>query len=204
MSTFSYLWARLLRKMRGSAIAGSTVDATAKVESGCTVVDSTFARHSFCGYDCNIINTDVGSFCSIAGRVSIGGAHHPLEYLSTSPVFLSHRDSVKAKFARHDYLPRDRTVIGNDVWIGEGAFVRSGVRVGHGAVIGMGSVVTRDVPPYAIVGGSPARLLRMRFDASLVDALLRLQWWNFDDARLREIGPLVSDPAALLRREGLL
>lgn len=204
MSRLGYLFARVLRKARGSAVTGSRIDPTAKIESGSTVVDSTMDRHSFCGYDCNLVNADIGAFCSIAGRVSIGGARHPVEYLSTSPVFLSHRDSVAAKFARHDYLPRERTTIGSDVWIGEGAFVRAGTRIGHGAVVGMGSVVTRDVPPYAIVAGNPARVIRMRFPEATVAALLRLQWWTFDDARLREIGPRVTDPEALLRHEGLL
>ena len=85
-----------------------------------------------------------------------------MHFVSTSPVFLSHRDSVKAKFSRFDYLDLPRTRIGSDVWIGHGAHVRAGVEIGHGAVVGMGSVVTKDVPPYSVVGGNPARVLRMR------------------------------------------
>lgn len=199
-----YLYARLLRKLRGSAVRGSRIHATSKVESGSTVVDSSFDRHSFCGYDCSILNADIGAFCSIAGSVTIGGAHHPVEYVSTSPVFLSHRDSVRAKFSQHDYLPRTRTHVGNDVWIGERVLVRAGVRIGDGAVVGMGSVVTRDVPDYAIVAGNPARLLRMRFDEDVVAGLLRLRWWECSDAELRRLAPLFTDPRALLRQEGLL
>lgn len=201
---FLGLYFKIRRTLRGKNLAGSQIDPAAKVESGSTVIGSTFDRHSFCGYDCTILHVDIGAFCSIAGRVSIGGAHHPVEYVSTSPVFLSHRDSVKAKISRHDYLPIVRTVIGSDVWIGEGCFIKAGVRIGHGAVIGMGSVVTKDVPDYAIVAGNPARLIRMRFAQPLIDGLLRMQWWTWSDAELRRIASLVPDPEALLRQEGYL
>lgn len=98
----------------------------------------------------------------------IGGAMHPIHFVSTSPVFLSHSDSVKVRFAHHDYLPIIKTEIGHDVWIGQGAFVKSGVTIGTGAVVDMGSVVEKDVPPYAIVGGDPANVIRYRFDADVI------------------------------------
>jgi chloramphenicol O-acetyltransferase type B len=200
----AYLYARLLRKLRGSAIRDSRIDPTSKVESGSTVVGSTFDRHSFCGYDCAILNADVGAFCSIASRVAIGGAAHPVHFVSTSPVFLSHKDSVKAKFSRHDYLPVVRTVVGHDVWIGEGVFVKAGVTIGHGAVVGMGSVVTRDVAPYTIVAGNPARVIRSRFDPPTVKALLRMSWWDLEEEELRRLAPMFDRPQEMLRKEGLL
>ena len=195
---------KIMRKARGKNLAYSRIDASSKVEAGSVVVDSTFDRNSFCGYDCTILHADIGAFCSFAARVSVGGARHPIEYVSTSPVFLSHRDSVKAKFARHDYLPVIRTVIGNDVWIGERVSIKAGVRIGHGAVIGMGSVVTKDVPDYAIVAGNPARIIRMRFSEPIIRGLLKMQWWKMPDDELRRIGPLIPDPEALLRQEGYL
>lgn len=204
MRSISYVFSRVIRKLRGSSIAVSCIHGTSKVESGSTVVNSTLSRHSFCGYDCSILNCDIGAFCSIASRVSIGGVRHPTEFVSTSPVFLSHKDSVKAKFATHDYLPIIRTVVGSDVWIGEGAFIKAGVKVGDGAVIGMGAVVTKDVAPYSIVAGNPARLIRMRFDNDIVEALLKMQWWNLPDSELHRLGAGFNDPHALLRSEGLL
>ncbi len=194
-----YVWARLLKKVRGASIAGTRIDPTSKVESGSQVVHSSFARHSYCGYDCTIIHARVGSFCSIANGVSIGGARHPVEFVSTSPVFLSHRDSVRAKFSRHTYAMTDTTVVGNDVWIGERALIKAGVTVGHGAVVGMGSVVTKDVPPYAIVAGNPARLVRMRFDDDTIRVLLDYQWWNLSDAELRGAATHFADIASFVK-----
>jgi acetyltransferase-like isoleucine patch superfamily enzyme len=199
-----YYFSIFLKKLRGAAISRSSFDFDAKVEAGSKIVDSKFGRHSFCGYDCVIINTCIGSFCSLANNVTIGGAAHPLAFLSTSPVFLSHKDSVKTKFSRHDYLPQIRTEIGHDVWIGDGAYVKAGVKIGHGAAVGMGAVVTKDVPPYAVVGGNPARILKYRFRPEVIEALLHWAWWDLPAAELQAIGPLTHDPEALLRSRGLL
>lgn len=204
MINLSYFVSKGLKKLRGSAVKASTIHKTSKIESGSTIVDTVFGRHSFCGYDCTIVHCDVGSFCSIASKVSIGGAMHPMEFVSTSPVFLSHRDSVKAKFARHEYLPVIRTTIGNDVWIGDGVYVKAGITIGHGAVVGMGSVVTKDIAPYSIVGGNPARLIRMRFEADVMEALIRMAWWDWSDAELARVGAQFNQPREMLVREGYL
>jgi acetyltransferase-like isoleucine patch superfamily enzyme len=199
-----YIYSRFLKKMRGYAAMNSVVHKTSKVQAGTTLINSRFDKHSFCGYDCNILNCEIGSFCSIASDVVIGGMRHPAEYVSTSPAFLSHRDSIKAKFAHHHYFPQIRTTIGHDVWIGDGALLKAGISVGDGAVIGMGAVVTKDVAPYAIVGGSPARLIRMRFEPEIVDGLLKLKWWTLSEAELRRLGPHFTNPRALLIHLGLL
>lgn len=202
--SIAYLYSRIIKKCRGAAVKASTIHSTSKVESGSTVLSSTLAKHSFCGYDCAILYCDIGSFCSIASRVSIGGVAHPIEFVSTSPVFLSHKDSVKAKFSNHDFLPMVRTSIGNDVWIGEGAYIKAGVTIGHGAVVGMGSVVTRDVEPYAIVAGNPAKLIRMRFDKRVIEALLKMAWWDMPETELSRVAKYFDRPEDLLISEGLL
>jgi len=204
MSIIGYALSRMLKKARGSAVLNSVIHSTSKVESGSTVLRTRFNRHTFCGYDCTLIDCDVGAFCSIASKVTVGGSRHPMEYVSTSPVFLSHRDSVKAKYSRHSYLWRAQTTIGHDVWIGENVLVKGGVNIGHGAVIGMGSVVTRDVAPYSIVAGNPARPIRMRFAPEIVEALLKMAWWDLPDQELRRLAADFQDPEKMLRREGWL
>lgn len=199
MNLFTYLWAKIFRHVRGVAVWHSSLDGTSRVHSGSAVVHTTIARYSYGGHDCTFFHADIGPFCSIASRVSIGGVAHPAHFVSTSPVFLSHRDSLKRKFAHHDYLPLLRTKIGADVWIGEGAFIKAGVCVGHGAIIGMGSVVTHDVPPYAIVAGNPAKLIRYRFDNAVIDKLLAIQWWEWSDSRLSQFGSYMNDPALFIQ-----
>lgn len=193
-----YAMARLVKKMQMSAIRNSSVPPTSKVESGSQIVDTNFGRHSFCGYNCTILNADIGSFCSIADAVYIGGSAHPMHFVSTSPVFLSHRDSVRAKFASHDFCHMPRTSIGNDVWIGHGAKIKAGVSVGNGAVIGMGSVVTKDVRPYEIVAGVPARFIGFRFEPEIAQALLETKWWDYDDMQLLNVGRHFDSPEQFL------
>ena len=189
----SYFFARLIKKARLSAIKNSQIHRTAAIESGSQVVGSAFGRHSYCGYDCTILNTRIGGFCSISDNVVIGGSQHPMHYVSTSPVFLAHRDSVKAKFARHPYENQPATFVGHDVWIGSGAKIKAGVCIGTGAIIGMGSVVVKDVPPYGIFAGNPAKLIRFRFEESQIEALLKGEWWNGDDVSLKKMGLVCDD-----------
>lgn len=199
-----YLFSRILKKARGAAVIDSSIPATSKIESGSTVISSEFGEHSFCGYDCSFINTSVGRFCSIASRVVIGGARHPIEFVSTSPVFLAHKESIKKKFSRHDYRWEAKTVIGHDVWIGEGVFVKGGVTIGIGAVVGMGSVVTKNIPPYAIYAGNPAKLIRYRFSEAIINGLLASKWWEYSDEKLAAVATQFNDPVAFLKSQNLL
>ena len=195
-----YFYRKFLTKLRGAAIKDSTLGYDSKIESGSVFICSSLGEYSYCGYDCNIINTEVGKFCSLSNRVVIGGAAHPMHYVSTSPVFLSHRDSVKTKFSKHDFLPRIRTILGHDVWVGENAMIKSGVNIGTGAVVGMGAVVTKDVPAYAVVGGNPARILRYRFDQDVVNALLDSKWWDLSFDDLMCLGGYVDRPQLFLEK----
>lgn len=192
------LIAKALRKMRLAAVRSSHVHPTSKLESGTSFYGSSLDRHSFCGYDCDIQSADIGSFVSIANNVVVGGGRHPMEWVAMSPVFYEGRDSVKAKFSRHRREPARRVVIGNDVWIGRSAIVLPGVEIGHGAVVGAGAVVTKPVAPYAVVAGNPARLIRYRFEANVIERLLASRWWDFEDEALHQLGPHFKDVETFL------
>lgn len=192
--TLAYLWNKFLKKMRGAAVANSSIHKTSKVEAGSQFINSSMDRYSFCGYDCKILNCNIGAFCSIADGVIIGGAQHPIEWASTSPVFYRGRDSVAKKFSEFERPKSKRTIIGNDVWIGDRALIKGGVEIGDGEIIGMGSVVTKNVGAYEIWAGNPAKLIRKRFDDNTVQELLNSAWWNLDDATILKYSQYVREP----------
>ena len=147
-----------------------------------------------------ISNCEIGSFTSIANNVVIGGGEHPTNWVSMSPVFYKGRDSVKAKFSKHRRDPIKLTKIGHDVWIGEKAILKQGVKVGNGAVIGMGSVVTKNIDPYTIVAGCPAKVLRKRFDDKIISDLLNSEWWNLNDEDLKNYANYFKNPKTFLEK----
>ena len=192
-STLRLVAFKVIKKARLTAVKSSEIHATSKIESGTTFYFSKMAKHSFCGYDCEIFHADIGSFTSIGNGVVIGGGRHPMDWAGMSPVFYEGRDSVSTKFAEHEREPVRRTLVGHDVWIGRSAILLPGVCVADGAVVGAGSVVTKPVPPYAIVAGNPARLIRYRFGDDIVERLQTIQWWTMDEQQLFKIGPCFND-----------
>lgn len=128
----------------------------------------------------------IGKFCSFSTNLSLGAGAHYLTHLSTFPVgthFWGATDALP---------PLRETRIGNDVWMGNGVTIVQGVTIGDGAVLAAGAVVVKDVPPYAIVGGVPAKVIRYRFSPEIIEKLLRLKWWNKEDAWIREHRGLFS------------
>lgn len=194
-----YYWMKFFRKIRGVAIKNSFVHKTSKLESGTQFINSTIDRHSFCGYDCDISSCDIGSFTSIANGVIIGGGMHPMEWVGMSPVFYEGRDSIKAKFSKFERDSIKKTIIGHDVWIGNNCLIKQGIKIGNGAVVGMGSVVTKDVEPYAIVAGNPAKIIRKRFDDNTIKKLLETEWWNLSDSKLMKYARYIKEPKRFLQ-----
>lgn len=195
-----YFWSKLLKKLRGAAIKKSSIHKSSKVEAGSQIFNTTMHKHSFCGYDCEITNCEIGSFTSIANGVVIGGGMHPIDWVGTSPVFYKGRDSVKAKFSEFQREAVKTTYIGHDVWIGRNALIKQGVTIGVGAVVGMGSIVTKDVAPYAIVGGNPAKLIRYRFSDEIIEKLIASKWWEFQDNELNKYAAYFKDPTLFIEK----
>ncbi len=200
MKSLSYLYSKFFKTvLRGKSIVSSQIDETAKIYSGCNVINTSVDRYSYLGYDCEVVNCEIGCFCSIASGVRIGGAEHPFDWMSTSPVFQNVKHSgPKKRFARLDLPTSKKTVIGHDVWIGYNVIVKAGVTIGNGAVIGAGAVVTKDVPPYAVIAGNPGKVIKYRFNDETIEKLDKFQWWDMDEKDLSKIAYLFNDPTVLL------
>lgn len=194
-----YIYSKIFKKIRGASIKNSKIHSSSKVEAGSSFINSNMDKHSFCGYDCDINNAEIGAFCSIANGVIIGGGAHPIDWASTSPVFYSGRDSVKKKFSEFNRSKPLKSYIGSDVWIGQNCIIKQGINIGHGAVIGMGSIVTKDVKPYEIVAGNPAKLIRYRFNESICEKLNASKWWELEEQVLEKIAIKIRDPEIFLK-----
>lgn len=127
-----------------------------------------------------------------------GGAKHPIEWVTTLPCFHLKDNATGICYAENEFDWKERTCIGNDVWIGVRATILSGLTIGDGAVIGGGSVVTKNVGPYEIWAGNPARFIRKRFNDEAISKLEKIQWWNFRDTELIRIGSLMTDVDSFL------
>ncbi len=182
-----------------SSVSKSSIHKTAKIGDGCTVSNTVIGKYSYVGDNTNISAVKVGNFTSISSYCGIGGGGHPLDWVSTSPVFNKHRSILRVNFSNNDYNPYKETVIGNDVWIGTHCLIKSGVTIADGAVIGMGSVVTKDVGPYEIWAGNPAKLIRKRFDNETIDKLLKSQWWNWEDEKIKKSADKFNSPETFLK-----
>lgn len=151
--------------------------------------------HTYVQKKATIFNADIGRFCSIASGVSIGPGIHKIDGVSTHPVFYLHNTPLAKEFCDKDlFVSSKRTSVGHDVWIGEKAIVLDGVTIGTGAIVAAGSVVTKDVEPYSIVGGLPAKHIKYRFDEKEIEALLKSEWWNYSEEWLLNNYKLFSSP----------
>ena len=151
---------------------------------------------SYIMQDCSI-EGNIGRFCSIAADVKVALGTHPIAhpYATTSPMFFSTRKQTGSTFAKRQMFNEIHPPIsiGNDCWIEQRAFIVGGVTIGNGAVVLAGAVVTKDVPPYAIVGGVPAKIIKYRYDEETIHLLLEKQWWNMPIEWLKNNSELLCD-----------
>jgi phosphonate metabolism protein (transferase hexapeptide repeat family) len=158
-----------------------------EIKERASFAESSLDDYSYVERDALIIYARIGKFTAIAAQACINALEHPVARVSQHKI--TYRPNEYFLDARLDKefreLRRNRVVeIGHDVWIGHGAVVMPGVKIGHGAVVGAGAVVTRDVAPYAIAAGSPAKFLRWRFEPEISERMIGLAWWDWDHDRL--------------------
>ena len=172
----------------------------AKLCDNVMAFNSSINDYTYVGENTRIVYAEIGKFCSIASDCVIGGGSHPLEFVSTSPIFCQGRNILRKNFSSHKFFPYKNIVIGNDVWIGAGAYIKSGINIGNGAVIGAHAVVTKNVAPYSIVAGNPARVIKYRFERSVIDKLEIIRWWDWTDEQLYKAGNLFNNPEVFIKK----
>lgn len=165
----------------------SIISSKARIYSGVKVFNSQIGDFSYVTKGTQVIFASIGKFCSVGQESFIGLGHHTLDKLSTSPVFTEHLNATGYVWIKnkHNY-PFKKVKIGNDVWIGARVLIMGGVNVGDGAVIAAGAVVTKDVPPYSVVAGVPAKVVKYRYSDEIIHYLLNLKWWNKSADELKQ------------------
>ncbi len=181
------------------------------ISLGCNFYDTKFGNHVFLGENVSLFdssiddysyvnsnsiikNTTIGKFCSIGPNVQIILGKHPSTFVSSHPMFYANNKPFKT-FSDKTYIEEyDYATIGHDVWIGEGVLIPSGITIGNGAIITARSVVTKDVEPYSIVGGVPAKHIKYRFENEIVKIINDSEWWDWDIEILRKNYKLFHNP----------
>lgn len=188
------LWYQSLKKSHIKIWSSAYVDKKTElkgynvVHNKCIVIESEIGEGTYIHDGASLKRTKVGKWCSISPEVKVIIGNHPTEkFVTTHPLFYSAKEYAGLKWRNETVYPEysytDETKrwyceIGNDVWIGTRALLMSGVKIGNGAIVAAGSVVTKDVPPYSIVGGVPARVIKYRFRQDQIEKLEDVKWWN--------------------------
>lgn len=204
------------RRRVGSACrfgSHTTIDSTSIFEGANRLGNNSVFLNSSIGYGSYVSessfikNTKIGKFTCIAPSVMTVAGNHPLNFVSVHPAFYSLHQIPsyvnETKFEEYKYIDQKKKisiVIGNDVWIGTRATILEGVNIGDGAVVGAGAVVTKDVPPYAIVGGVPAKIIKYRFNDETINKLLELQWWNKGENWIKQHASEFEDVNSFIER----
>lgn len=181
----------------GALLAGSRLEPCVAVHPRSNLSEVNVGRFTYIARDSVVNEVDIGRFCSIGPRCLIGSGDHPVAWVATSPVFYSNRDQagrslVGERAAPEGFTERRRINIGHDVWLGAQVFVRDGVNIANGAIVAAGAVVTNDVPAFALVGGVPARIIRFRFSAEVIEEMQSIAWWLWPEEVLREACALIT------------
>jgi virginiamycin A acetyltransferase len=156
------------------------------IQNNCVINCKSIGKYTFIGEYTKIdkFTKSIGRFCSISSNVKIGLGPHPLECTSTHPFFYNPKYKFVKNIEFDEFSYSGYTEIGNDVLISANVLILAGVKIGDGSVIGAGSIVTKDVEPYAIVAGNPAKHVRYRFDKETIKKLKKIKWWNWNEEKI--------------------
>lgn len=172
--TIIFLW-QLLRRPYYK-YKHNQIPLTTRIDSNCTLTYCKIGKYTYIRSGAQFNHVVMGNYCSIAADVQIGGMEHPIYEFSTS-----------AQLFGDNCVTDNITYVGNDVWIAAGAIIRQGVTIGHGAVIGANSFVNKDIPPFAVVAGSPAKIIKYRFDDETMSAIEKSEYWNYPPVEAKRI-----------------
>ncbi|WP_275669222.1 CatB-related O-acetyltransferase [Pseudoalteromonas shioyasakiensis] len=176
-----------------SKVVNSTLFHAVRIDRNNHIDNSQLGVYSYTGRNTLILHSVIGRYTSISWNVSIGGANHDYSRVTQHSFLYNSTDNIRPPYEESAYNRFENSVvIGSDVWIAAGAVITRGVEVGDGAVVGANAVVTKDVPPYAIVAGNPAKVIKYRFPKETIEILLKIKWWDWPVEKIRENYSVIS------------
>ncbi len=167
-------------------IRNSTIGRNNFLGENVSLINSTIGDYSYINTNSKVSNTIIGKFCSIGPNVQIVLGTHPSKFVSSHPVFYANNKPFKTFSDGIYFKEYEDVVIGNDVWIAEGVLIPGGITIGDGAIIMARAVVTKNVEPYSIVGGIPAKHIKYRFDVETINRISQTKWWDWEEKKLKE------------------
>jgi acetyltransferase-like isoleucine patch superfamily enzyme len=164
------------------------------ISDNCSIRNSKIGSNTYLNRNVQVLNCEIGKYCSIGTDVKLGMGKHPTNMVSTHPTFYANNKPYSTYADDMYFNEYTNIVIGNDVWIGSNVIILGEVSISNGAIIAAGSIVTKDIPPYAIAGGIPAKIIKYRFSEDIIDELQKIQWWNFSEDWLKKNYKLLHNP----------